>query len=195
VHAALAHAPDILGVGGEARPGVVHRLDKDTSGLILLAKHDRAHHHLERLFKERRIEKTYLAIVDGRPRTPTGRVEASIGRDMRQRKRMAVVAAGRGREAATRFRILESFLDHALLEVQPETGRTHQIRVHLAFIGCPIVGDRVYGRKKVSLPVSRQLLHAWKVGLVLPGEEEAREFEAPIPQDFARALDLLRARG
>ena len=195
VQAALAHAPDIRGVGGEARPGVVHRLDKDTSGLILLAKHDRAHQHLQRLFKERQIEKTYLALVDGRPPTPSGRVEAPIGRDPRQRKRMAVVAAGKGREAGTQFRTLEAYADHALLDVRPETGRTHQIRVHLAFIGCPVVGDRVYGRRKPSLAVSRQMLHAWKARLILPGEDEAREFEAPIPEDFALALEQLRVRG
>ncbi len=195
VHAALAHAPDLRGVGGEARPGVVHRLDKETSGLILLAKDDRTHQHLQRLFKERSIEKTYLALVDGHPPTPSGRVEAPIGRDPHQRKRMAVVPAVRGRDAVTRYRTAESFRDHALLEVRPETGRTHQIRVHLAFVGCPVVADRVYGKKKASLPVGRHLLHAWKLRLTLPGESEACEFEAPLPEDFLSALRLLRARG
>ena len=195
VHAALAHAPDIRGVGGEARPGVVHRLDKETSGLILLAKHDLAHQHLQRLFKERKIEKTYLALVDGRAPTPTGRVEAPIGRDPRQRKRMAVVGKGKGRDAVTRYKTTELFRDHAFLQAQPETGRTHQIRVHLAFIGCPVVGDRVYGKKKATLPVSRQMLHAWKLRLVIPDEVDAREFEAPLPEDFILALELLRARG
>jgi 23S rRNA pseudouridine1911/1915/1917 synthase len=195
VHAVLAHAPDIRGVGGEARPGVVHRLDKETSGLILLAKHDVAHRYLQRLFKEREIQKTYLAIVDGRPATARGRVEAAIGRDPKQRKRMSVVRSAKGREAVTRFGILESFAEHSLLEASPETGRTHQIRVHLAFIGCPVVGDRVYGRRKPTLPVTRQMLHAWKAQLVLPGEKQLREFEAPIPSDFQAALRDLQARG
>jgi 23S rRNA pseudouridine1911/1915/1917 synthase len=174
---------------------VVHRLDKETSGVILLAKDDRTHQHLQLLFKERRIEKTYLALVDGHPATPSGRVEAPIGRDPHQRKRMAVVPAARGREAVSRYRVVESFREHALLEVRPETGRTHQIRVHLAFVGCPVVADRVYGKRKASLPAGRHLLHAWKVRLTLPGEAEAREFEAPLPEDFLSALRLLRARG
>jgi 23S rRNA pseudouridine1911/1915/1917 synthase len=195
VHAVLAHAPDIRGVGGEARPGVVHRLDKETSGLILFAKHDLAHRYLQRLFKEREIQKTYLAIVDGRPATATGRVEAAVGRDPRERKRMAVVRPARGREAVTLFKTVETFADHSLLEAKPETGRTHQIRVHLAFLGCPVVGDRVYGRRKPTLPVARQMLHAWKAQLVLPGEKELREFEAPAPPDFQMALRDLRARG
>jgi 23S rRNA pseudouridine1911/1915/1917 synthase len=195
VHAALSHAPDLRGVGGEARPGVVHRLDKDTSGLILLAKDDRTHQYLQRLFKDRRIEKTYLALVDGHPPTPSGRIEAPVGRDLHQRKRMAVVPAARGRSAVTQYRVTESFRDHTLLEVHPETGRTHQIRVHLAFVGCPVVADRVYGKKKASLWAGRQMLHAWRLRLTLPGEAEAREFEAPLPEDFVSALGLLRARG
>jgi 23S rRNA pseudouridine1911/1915/1917 synthase len=195
VHAILAHAPDIRGVGGEARPGVVHRLDKETSGLILFAKHDLAHRYLQRLFKEREIQKTYLAIVDGRPATATGRVEAAIGRDPKERKRMSVVRSARGREAVTLFKIVEAFADHSLLEAKPETGRTHQIRVHLAFLGCPVVGDRVYGQRKPTLPVARQMLHAWKARLVLPGEKEPREFEAPVPLDFQTTLRDLRTRG
>jgi 23S rRNA pseudouridine1911/1915/1917 synthase len=195
VQAILAHAPELRGVGGEARPGVVHRLDKETSGLILFAKHDVAHRYLQRLFKVREIQKTYLAIVDGRPATATGRVEAAIGRDPRERKRMSVVRAARGREAVTLFKTVEAFTDHSLLEAKPETGRTHQIRVHLAFLGCPVVGDRVYGRRKPTLPVARQMLHAWKARLVLPGEREPREFEAPIPPDFQTTLRDLRARG
>jgi 23S rRNA pseudouridine1911/1915/1917 synthase len=194
VHAALSHAPDLRGVGGEARPGVVHRLDKDTSGLILLAKDDLTHQYLQRLFRDRGIEKTYLALVDGHPPTPSGRIEAPVGRDPRQRKRMAVVPAARGRSAATHYRVVESFRDHTLLEVHPETGRTHQIRVHLAFVGCPVVADRVYGKKKASLPVGRQMLHASRLRLTLPGAAEAREFEAPLPEDFVSALGMARQR-
>lgn len=191
VHAALAHAPELEGVGGERRPGVVHRLDRDTSGLILLAKNDRAHQWLQRQFKDRSVEKTYLALVDGRPPTPTGRIEAAIGRDPRRRKQMAVTTQKKGRPAQTTYRIARAYRSHCLLEIQPRTGRTHQVRVHLAFLGCPIVGDTVYGRKRPSLPVARQMLHAWRLRLRLPGEKEPRLFEAPLPSDFRAALELL----
>jgi 23S rRNA pseudouridine1911/1915/1917 synthase len=192
VQAALAHAPDLEGIGGEIRPGVVHRLDKDTSGLIILAKNDRAYGELQRGFKSRTIAKTYLAIVDGHPPTPVGRVEAPIGRDPRHRKRMAVVPDGRGRAALTAYRTRESFARGCLLEVHPETGRTHQIRVHLAFLGCPVAGDRVYGRRAATVEAPRQMLHAWRLNLVLPGERQLREFEAPLPDDFVAVLEDLR---
>jgi 23S rRNA pseudouridine1911/1915/1917 synthase len=192
VHAALAHAPDLEGIGGEVRPGVVHRLDRDTSGLILLAKNDRAYHSLQRQFKSRSISKIYLAIAEGRPPTDVGSVEAPIGRDPRNRKRMAVVAAGRGRLAVTTYRVREVLREASLLEVHPETGRTHQIRVHLAFLGCPVAGDRVYGRRKPIIQAPRQMLHAWRLRLQLPDEAESREFEAPLPEDFERVLAELR---
>lgn len=195
VHAALAHAPDLEGIGGELRPGVVHRLDKDTSGLIILAKNERAHAALQRAFKDRTVHKTYLALVEGRPPTPTGRVEAPIGRDASHRKRMAVVPGSRGRTALTAYRTLETFAAGSLLEVHPETGRTHQIRVHLAFLGCPVAGDRVYGARAAHIPAPRQMLHAWKLRLQLPGEAEAREFEAAPPRDFENVLSELRGEG
>jgi 23S rRNA pseudouridine1911/1915/1917 synthase len=191
VHAALAHAPDMRGVGGEIRPGVVHRLDKDTSGLILLAKNDFAQQWLQRQFKERRVEKVYLALVDGFPPTSSGRVEAPIGRDPRNRKRMAVVGSGKGRQAVTVFRTLETFGQHALLEIRPETGRTHQIRIHMAFLGCPVAGDRVYGRRKPTLPLARHFLHAAQLNLRLPGDEQSSTFSAPLPDDLQRILDEL----
>jgi len=194
VHAALAHSPDLRGVGGELRPGVVHRLDKDTSGLILLAKHDAAHRALQRLFKDRSVEKTYLALTDGLPPSPQGRIEAPIGRDPRQRQRMSVTAPARGREAVTDYRTREAFAQHALLEVHPLTGRTHQIRVHLAFLKCPVLGDRVYGNKRPSLAAPRQMLHAWRLRLCLPGDDQAREFEAPVPDDLQAVLALLRSQ-
>ncbi len=192
VHAMLGYDPGMEGIGGEDRPGVVHRLDKDTSGLILMAKNDRAHHWLEDQFRQRKVSKTYLALVDGKPPTPSGRVEAAIGRDPSHRKRMAIVPAGKGREALSEFRTLESFPRHTLLEFHPLTGRTHQIRVHCAFLGCPIVGDRIYGWKQPSLPLGRQFLHAMKLRITLPGEEHPREFEAPLPPDLADVLNILR---
>jgi 23S rRNA pseudouridine1911/1915/1917 synthase len=192
VHAALAHAPDIMGVGGVKRPGVVHRLDKDTSGLILFAKNDTAHNELQAQFKKREVGKKYLALVDGQPPTPAGRIEAPIGRDPGHRKKMKVLPPGKGREAISVFHTLEAFSQHTLLEVKPKTGRTHQIRVHLAFLGCPIVGDRDYGQKKQTLPVDRMFLHAAELTFTLPGDDRARSFEAPLPSELETVLDQLR---
>ncbi len=192
VHAVLAHAPNIEGIGGEERPGVVHRLDKDTSGLILLAKNERAHRWLQDQFRLREVEKIYLALVDGAPPTPTGRVEAPVGRDPAHRKKMAVLPPGKGREAVSEYRTLESFKAHTLLEVHPLTGRTHQIRLHAAFLGCPIVGDKVYGRKKPTIELDRHFLHAHKLEIALPGGKEQRVFEAPLPEELDIVLRLLR---
>jgi 23S rRNA pseudouridine1911/1915/1917 synthase len=193
VHAALAHAPDIEGVGGVQRPGVVHRLDKDTSGLILLAKNDAAHRWLQNQFRNRKVEKTYFALVDGAPPTSRGRIEAAIGRDHNQRQKMAVVTPGKGRAAVSEYLTLEKFPDHTLLEVHPITGRTHQIRLHLAFLGCPVVGDTVYGRTHPSLPINRHFLHAFRLEIRLPGEDAPRTFEAPLPPELARILERLQA--
>lgn len=194
VHAALAHSPEIEGIGGVQRPGIVHRLDKDTSGLILLAKNDRAHHRLIEQFKDRQVKKIYLALVDGRPPTPTGRVEAPIGRSPANRQMMAVVPEHKGREAITEYRTLENFSQHTFLEVHPLTGRTHQIRVHMTFLGCPVVGDRVYGKRKPSLPIDRQFLHAARLTLFLPGETQPRTFEAPLPYELENILIGLRSK-
>jgi 23S rRNA pseudouridine1911/1915/1917 synthase len=193
VHAALAHAPDVAGVGGQQRPGIVHRLDKDTSGLILLAKNDAAHRWLQEQFRTRQAEKVYLALVDGAPPTPRGRVEAAIGRDPAHRKKMAVVPPGKGREAITEYRTLQSFPEHTLLEAHPITGRTHQIRLHLAFLGCPVVGDTIYGRSRPSLPLGRHFLHAARLTIRLPGEKQARTFQAPLPFELERILQQLPA--
>ena len=192
VHAVLAHAPDLQGVGEVRRPGVVHRLDKDTSGLILFAKNDAAQQALQEQFKDRTVKKTYLALVDGHPPTPTGRIETEIGRDEKNRKRMAVVQDGKGRAAVTLYKTLEQFEGHTLVEVHPLTGRTHQIRVHLAFLGCPVSGDRVYGHRRRSLPVERQMLHASQIEIVLPGETLPRTFLAPLADDFEMTLSYLR---
>jgi 23S rRNA pseudouridine1911/1915/1917 synthase len=192
VHAALAHAPEMEGIGGEQRPGVVHRLDKDTSGLILLAKDDKTHRWLQDQFRLRKVRKVYLALVDGHPPTPQGRIEAAIGRDPSHRKQMAVVPEKRGREASSEYFTLESFPEHTLLEVHPHTGRTHQIRLHLAFVGCPIVGDKVYGHKKPTLPIERHFLHAARLTVTLPEEAAPRLFEAPLPPDLQEILNHLR---
>lgn len=193
VNAMLGYDPDIEGIGGEERPGVVHRLDKETSGLILLAKNERAHRWLQDQFRLRKVDKTYLALVDGKPPTPSGRVEAHIGRDPSHRKRMAIVPESRGREAISEYKTVESFGAHTLLEFHPLTGRTHQIRLHCAFLGCPIVGDEVYGRKKLSVEIDRHFLHAHRLKIVLPGEKEPRLFEAPLPEELERVLVSLRA--
>lgn len=193
VNAMLGYDPEIEGVGGEERPGVVHRLDKETSGLILLAKNERAHRWLQDQFRLRKVEKTYLALVDGKPPTTAGRVETFIGRDPSHRKRMANVPESRGREAISEYQTLESFRNHTLLEFHPFTGRTHQIRLHCAFLGCPIVGDEIYGRKKPSVEIHRHFLHAYRLKIVLPGEKETRRFEAPLPEELERVLVTLRA--
>ena len=180
------------GHGGEERPGVVHRLDKDTSGLIVIAKNERAHRWLQDQFRLRQVEKTYLALVDGKPPTPTGRVEAPIGRDLQQRKKMAITTPAKGREAVSEYKTLESFHKHTLLEFHPHTGRTHQIRLHCAFLGCPIVADPIYGHKKATLDLNRHFLHAFRLKITLPGETRPRTFEAPLPDDLARVLEFLR---
>ena len=193
VNAALGHAPEMDGLSGEGRPGIVHRLDKDTSGLILIAKNDHAHNYLVNQFSSRKVKKVYIALVDGRPPTVKGRIEAPIGRDIQNRQRMAIVALEKGREATSEYFTLENFPRHTLLEVHPETGRTHQIRVHLAFLGCPIAADTVYGFHKPSIPLDRQFLHAARLTVTLPGEKEPRTFEAPLPLDLETVLTRLRS--
>ncbi|MEK7310589.1 MAG: RluA family pseudouridine synthase, partial [Chloroflexota bacterium] len=171
VNAVLAHAPDLEGVGDERRPGIVHRLDRDTSGLIVVAKNDRAHRHLQSQFKDRVAQKLYLALVVGKPPSPTGRIEAPIGRDPKNRQRMAVTSGDSGRDATTVYRTVESFKQFTLIEAEPKTGRTHQIRVHLTFLGCPIAGDPLYATPRsvgVRLPgLHRQFLHATRLTLAL----------------------------
>jgi 23S rRNA pseudouridine1911/1915/1917 synthase len=192
VNAVLGHDPDLEGIGGEERPGIVHRLDKDTSGLIVVAKNERAMNWLQDQFRTRTVEKTYITLVDGLPPTPTGRVEAPIGRDPRNRKKMAIVPLSKGREAVSEYATLEQFGAHTLLEFHPHTGRTHQIRVHCAFLKCPIVGDTIYGRAKPTLPLGRHFLHAARLKITLPGESEPRTFEAPLPAELEQALKELR---
>lgn len=191
-HAALGHAPEMEGVGGQHRPGIVHRLDKNTSGIILLAKNDITHRFLQDQFSSRQARKKYLALVDGQPPTLTGRIEAPIGRHPQQRKKMAVVSSKKGREAMSAYRTLETFPRHTLLEVTPFTGRTHQIRLHLAFIGCPVAADTVYGRKQPTVPLKRHFLHAASLNIKIPGEQEPRTFQAPLPPELQNVLEDLR---
>jgi len=194
VQAVLGYAPEIEGVGGIKRPGLVHRLDQNTSGVIMLAKNDRAHQFLQGQFQARSVDKQYLALVDGRPPTPQGRVEVAIGRDSKFRQRMAPALDRDGKEAVSEYFTQEIFPDHTYIKVSILTGRTHQIRVHMAFLGCPVVGDTVYGRKKPSIKIQRQFLHAFQLSILIPGDEEKRTFEAPLANELFEVLDLLRTR-
>lgn len=194
VNAVLGYDPELEGIGGEERPGIVHRLDKDTSGLIVVAKNDIAHRWLQDQFRLRNTVKIYLALVDGKPTTPKGRVEAPIGRDQTDRKKMAVTNVKKGREAVSEYKTLETFREHTLLEFHPLTGRTHQIRLHCKLLGCPITGDLVYGRKKASVELDRHFLHAYRLTITLPGEAQPRTFEAPMPQELLKTLEELRKR-
>lgn len=193
VAAALARWPDLANMPGEPkRAGVVHRLDKDTSGLILLALQDGARRHLMRQFQERRVAKRYLALLERCPPASEGVIDAPIGRDPRQRQRMAVVA--RGKSALSDYSVLERDLagGRALVEVRPRSGRTHQIRVHVAHVGCPIVADRVYGRRKQELPLARQFLHAAGLTFAHPAGGEELSFQSPLPPDLQTILNDLR---
>ncbi len=189
VNAVLYRWPELAEVGDEHRAGIVHRLDKDTSGVIVIAKTPLAHRALAAQFEARTTRKVYLALVDGNPESSTGRIEAPIGRDPRHRKQMAVVR--HGREAITEFRVLELYAYHALLEVTPHTGRTHQIRVHLAFIGHPIVGDGAYGRRKQRVRLKRHFLHAASLTVESPTTGQPLTFTAPLPAGLQNTLDKL----
>ncbi len=191
VNALLARYPDLramqaLEAGAEERPGIVHRLDRDTSGLIVVARTAEALHHLQRQFKARTVEKTYLALVFGRPETPEGLIDVPLGRDPRHRQKFA--PRPDGKPARTHYKQIADFGAYSLLEIGLETGRTHQIRVHLAWLGCPVVGDRVYGRRKNRLGVKRQFLHAWRLRFEHPLTGETMALEAPLAADLRRVL-------
>jgi 23S rRNA pseudouridine1911/1915/1917 synthase len=184
VNAVLAHLPALAEGNESLRPGVVHRLDKDTSGLIIVAKNRPAHENLSDQFKSRSVAKSYIVLVKGKLSPQSGIIEAAIGRDPRNRQRMAVVS--KGREARTEYRVLRYIGDYTLLEIRPQTGRTHQIRVHLAAIGFPVVGDATYGVPSPHL--SRQFLHASRLGFSLPSTGQYAEFTSPLPPDLEKAL-------
>lgn len=189
---ALLHAyPEIAEVGEAARPGIVHRLDADTSGVLVVARSQKAYEWLVRQFKSRKTIKKYIALVDGKPPTPTGRIEADVGRHSRFRQKMAVTYEGRGRKAISEYQTLREFDQHTLLEIHPITGRTHQIRVHLAYLGNPVAGDKVYGRRKPSLPMNRFFLHAASLEITLPEDKNPSRFEAPLPEELAQVIRTL----
>ena len=185
VNALLHHCTDLSGIGGEQRPGIVHRLDKETSGAMVVAKNDATHQELSRQFADREITKIYLTLATGTFRRVHGRIDASIGRHPIHRKKMAVNQE-RGRTARTDYRVLESAGGVSLVECTLHSGRTHQIRVHLHHLGHPVLGDHLYGRNR-QINAPRQMLHSWKLGFTHPRSGERVLFEAPIPEDFREA--------
>jgi 23S rRNA pseudouridine1911/1915/1917 synthase len=188
VNALLHRYPNLSGIGGEQRPGIVHRLDKETSGCLVVARNDSAHHDLARQFAAREVTKIYLAIVAGIPRRTSGKIEAAIARHPVNRKKMHVDSR-RGRAARTDYRVLESLGTMSLVECILHSGRTHQIRVHLHHLGHPVIGDAIYGKRGTA---PRQMLHAWKLGFTHPRSKEAMLFEAPLAADFQEILDRSR---
>jgi 23S rRNA pseudouridine1911/1915/1917 synthase len=187
VNAILAHCPGLTMSNEVMRPGIVHRLDKDTSGLIVIAKNDFAREYLAAQFKSRTVTKRYLVLVEGRLSPEQGIVEAPIGRDPHRRKRMAIVEAGK--QAVTQYQVRKYLDNYSLVEVSPLTGRTHQIRIHLSAIGCPVVGDPIYGIKSAHL--GRQFVHAYRLGFRLPSTRQYQEFTSPLPADLEEALGHL----
>jgi len=193
VNALLYHCKDLSGIGGNIRPGVVHRLDKDTSGLIVFAKNDEAHTGLSRQIKDRKMKKIYQAIVYGEVKNEKGAIDAPLGRHPVHRKKMAVVSSGnlKSRDALTYYKVIERFHGFTLLELDLKTGRTHQIRVHLSYVGHPIVGDRVYSRKKDEFSVTGQMLHAKTLGFNHPVTGKYMEFNSELPDDMKKVLRSL----
>lgn len=186
VNAILYHIKDLSGINGEIRPGIVHRLDKDTSGLIIIAKNDKAHLELTNMFQNKEIKKIYLAIVKGKLNKKKGRIVTQIGRDRNDRKKMAVLdSLTQGKNAITNFRVIDQNERFSLVKVDIETGRTHQIRVHMKYMGYPILGDAVYGRVDSE---KRQMLHAYKLEFLHPITKEKMEIIAELPDDFKKAL-------
>lgn len=185
VNGLMAHCKDLSGINGILRPGIVHRIDKDTSGLLMVAKNDMAHEKLVNQLVEKSVTRKYFAIVHGIIPHDFGTVDAPIGRDPEDRQRMTVV--DNGKHAVTHFRVLERFHQYSYIECELETGRTHQIRVHMKYIGYPLVGDPKYGPKK-TLNINGQALHAGVLGFVHPRTDEYMEFEAPLPEYFSKLL-------
>ena len=188
VNALLGHCTTLSGIGGKERPGIVHRLDKETSGCLVVAKNDEAHRELSRQFAERMVEKIYLALVAGKLPKPAGTIEEKIGRHPIHRQRMSVTSS-RGRPAKTEYRVVQSRGQASLVECRLHSGRTHQIRVHLHHLGHPVLGDKVYATR-LAKNFPRQMLHAWKLGFRHPVSGEWKSFEAPLPHDFATGIKM-----
>ena len=192
VHGLLYHCRDLSGIGGVLRPGIVHRLDKDTSGVLVVAKNDFAHHHLVKQFKDRLVKKAYYALLAGCPDKPSGTISTLIGRHPIHRKKMAVVERG-GRLAVSHWQVLESFKNNSYVKIRIDTGRTHQIRVHMAYLYCPVLGDQVYGGKKSKCDtVARQCLHASMLTIMHPETEQQMTFKAPLASDMKQQLELFQ---
>ena len=191
VNALLHHCKDLSGINGKLRPGIVHRIDKDTSGLIMAAKNDKAHAHLAEQLKAHTVNRKYTAIVHGVLQHDQGTIDAPIGRDAQDRK-MYTVTNKNSKHAVTHFVVMERIKDFTLVELKLETGRTHQIRVHMKFIGHPLVGDPMYGRSKGAVLMEGQALHAAVLGFTHPRTGESLEFEAPLPEDMEHLLHVLR---
>jgi 23S rRNA pseudouridine1911/1915/1917 synthase len=195
VHALLHHCQDLTGIGGRERPGIVHRLDKDTSGIMVVAKTDQAHQRISKQFKQHTIDRRYLALVCGRMEKKTGKVVLPIGRDRIDRKKISA-RTSHPRESETHFIVRENFKSAAFLEVYPQTGRTHQIRVHMAHLGHPIIGDKVYGGRAArgfEFEAGRQMLHAERLGFIHPVSGEMMTFSAPPPADMQQMLKALQS--
>lgn len=202
VNALLNYNPNLSSIGGVLRPGIVHRLDKDTSGVMVIAKNDRAHHALSAQFKARTVEKDYLCFIRGIPAAGRGGINTSLGRDPHNRKRFAVVDNG-GKEAVSEYEVLKTFKFTSLMKVRIKTGRTHQVRLHMAHIGCPVIGDKTYGRawKPPKAPadltaflkrLDRVMLHSWRLSLNHPAGGERKTFVAPQPEEFMELENILR---
>ncbi len=185
VNALLYHSSHLAGIGGELKPGIVHRLDRGTSGLIVVAKTDKAHHSLAEQFKSHKVKKKYLAVVKGKVELDRGIIDEPIGRNLRQRKKMEVVQAG-GKSAVTNYEVVKRFKAFTLVEISPTTGRTHQIRVHMSYLGYPIIGDTEYGQR--STVINRQALHANLLGFYHPATNKYLEFSLTLPEDIKRLI-------
>jgi 23S rRNA pseudouridine1911/1915/1917 synthase len=194
VNALLYHCKDLSGIGGVERPGIVHRLDKDTSGLLMVAKDDRSHQMLTKQLQERTILRKYIAIVDGKMKENFGTIDKEIGRHTKDRKKMSTVTR-KGRESVSKFKVLQRFSKASLIEVILKTGRTHQIRVHLSSIGYPLLGDKVYGGRKIRSAgsiIKRQALHAALLGFHHPKTDKYLEFDSQLPDDMQEAINNLK---
>lgn len=193
VNALLYHCKDLKGIGGRERPGIVHRLDKDTSGLLVVAKSDRVHRHLSGQFKLHTVNRIYIALVHGVVEKKGGIIDIPIGRDTKDRKKISPRTI-RPKNAVTHFHVLRRYRDATLIELSPQTGRTHQIRVHLSHLHHPVAGDKTYGGRGYSkvggVKVDRMMLHAMRLGFIHPGTDKYIEFEAPLPEDMREVIDV-----